>query len=324
MSAQPELKQRRFLFDWDYAIAFDLTKSIQVNFNATNSNIYDAFGSGEDLVVFDNFFNTGRPNQYHQKLNGTYRTPIDKIPFLDFMKADYAYTADFDWQVTSQDPSINDRIGNVIQNANTHNINTTFAFEKLYKKLNFERFLLTKAQRKRNRALRKSGKSVPPIRRNKNKKLPLGKRLLKGAFDVVTSVKQGKISYSENNGQLLPGYDETVGFLGGAPTSFAFGSQVDIRNKALMNGWLVAPRALEDDPSTPDTDESAYFNKTYRKTHYNKLDYSFTVKPFKDLNIDVIGNKIQTRDLQQQLDVIADTNNPSNPFWNYRFESCRL
>ena len=68
------------------------------------------------------FFNTGRPNKYHQKLNGTYRTPIDKIPFLDFMKADYAYTADFDWQVTSQDNSINDRIGNVIQNANTHNI----------------------------------------------------------------------------------------------------------------------------------------------------------------------------------------------------------
>ena len=85
LSAQPELKQRRFLFDWDYAIAFDLTKSIQVNFNATNSNIYDAFGSGEDLVVFDNFFNTGRPNQYHQKLNGTYQLPIDKIPFLDFM-----------------------------------------------------------------------------------------------------------------------------------------------------------------------------------------------------------------------------------------------
>ena len=72
----------------------------------------------------------------------------------------------------------------------------------------------------------------------KIKKLPLGKRLLKGTFDLVTSVKQGKISYSENNGQLLPGYDETVGFLGGAPTSFAFGSQVDIRNKSL-NEWVV-------------------------------------------------------------------------------------
>ena len=306
---QPELKQRRFLFDWDYAIAFDLTKSIQLNFNATNSYIYDAFGTGEELNVFDNFFNTGRPNQYHQKLNGTYRLPIDKIPFLDFIKADYAYTADFDWQVTSQDSSINDRIGNVIQNANTHNINTTFSFEKWYEKLGFEKLLLTKAQRKRNRELNSSGGARTPVRRNKNKKLPLGKQILKGVYDVVTSVKQGKISYSENNGQLLPGYDEGIGFLGGAPTSFAFGSQVDIRNKALLNGWLIDPR----DPDSTDPDQ-AYFNKTYSKTHYNKLDYSFTVQPFKDLNIDVIGNKIQTRDLQKQLDVIVDINNPGNPF----------
>ena len=45
------------------------------------------------------------------------------------MKADYAYTADFDWQVSSQDQTIVEQIGNVIQNANTHNINTTFTFE---------------------------------------------------------------------------------------------------------------------------------------------------------------------------------------------------
>ena len=307
--AQPELKQRRFLFDWDYAIGFDLTKSIQLNFNATNSYIYDAFGTGEELEVFDNFFNTGRPNQYHQKLNGTYRLPIDKIPFLNFIKADYAYTADFDWQVTSQDNTINDKIGNVIQNANTHNLNTTFSFEKFYKKIGFERLLLTRSQRKRSRAASRKGTLRTPLRINKNKKLPLGKQILKGAYDLVTSVKQGKISYTENNGQLLPGYDENIGFLGGAPTSFAFGSQVDIRNKALLNGWLVDPR----DPDSSDPGQ-AYFNKTYNKTNYNKLDYSFTLKPFKDLNIDVIGNKIQTRSIQQQLDVILDPGDPNNFF----------
>ena len=174
---------------------------------------------------------------------------------------------------------------------------------------NFERFLLTKSQRKSSKGLKGSGLPPTPRRINKKKKLPLGKQILKGVYDVVTSVKQGKISYSENNGQLLPGYDQSVGFLGGAPTSFAFGSQVDIRNKALLNGWLIDPR----DPDSTNPDD-AYFNKTYSKTHYNKLDYSFTLKPFKDLNIDVIGNKIQTRDLQQQLDVIKDINDPDNIF----------
>ncbi|PQJ79480.1 cell surface protein SprA [Polaribacter porphyrae] len=301
---QPTLKQRRFLFDWDYTIAFDLTKSIQLNFNATNNYIYDTFNSGEDLQVFDNFFNIGRPNQYHQKLNATYQLPFDKFPFLKFIKGDYAYTADYDWQVSSQDETIVEQIGNVIQNANTHNLNTTFSFDKIYKSIGFERLLLTKSQRKQAK-----GQNLRNIR--PKKKLPIGKKILKGAWDIITSIKQGKISYSENNGQYLQGYDGGVGFLGGPPTGFAFGSQVDIRNKALLNGWLINPRATVDDPLTTDVDESAFYNKTYNRTHYNKLDYSFTVKPFKDFNIDIIGNKIKTRDLAQQLDIIEDPNNPN-------------
>jgi cell surface protein SprA len=290
LSAQPELKQRRFLFDWDYSIGFDLTKSIQLNFNATNSYIYDAFGNGEDLQIFDDFFNTGRPNHYHQKLNTTYNLPLDKFPFLSFMKADYAYTADFDWQVSSQDNTIFEQIGNVIQNANTHNINTTLSLDRLYKKIGFEKLLLTKAQRKNAK-----GKNTARIKLKKN--LPIGKKILKATWGIVTAVKQGKVSYTENNGQFLQGYTEDIGFLGGAPTSFAFGSQVDIRNKALENGWLVT-RA----------DGGEYFNKTYSRTHYNKLDYTFTLEPFKDLNIDVRGNKIQTSDISQQIDLIEGQN----------------
>lgn len=289
LSNQPELIQRRFLFDWDYTIGFDLTKSLQLNFTATNNYIFDAFGSGEELQVFDNFFNTGRPNHYHQKLNSTYNIPLDKFPFLDFVKADYAYSADFDWQVSSQDETIFEQIGNVIQNANTHNINTDFSFDKIYKSLNLEKFLLTKAQRK-------SAKDKN-IRINPSKKLPLGKQILKGTIDVLTSVKKATISYTENNGQFLQGYNQPIGFLGGAPTSFAFGSQVDIRNTALENGWLITR-----------VDGAEYFNKTYSRTQFNKLDYTFIVKPFTDLDIDVRGNKIQTNDISQQIDLIEGNN----------------
>ena len=311
LTSQPELKQRRFLFDWDYTIGFDLTKSLQLNFNATNSYIYDTFNNTQELEVFDDFFNTGRPNHYHQKLNTTYKLPIDKIPFLKFIKADYAYTADFDWQAAPQsnidvggvEVASVDLIGNVVQNANTHNINTTINLDRLYKNLGLERLLLTKKQRKNSKGLKGSGLPSSPGRINKKKKLPLGKQILKGVYDIATSVKQGKISYSENNGQSLQGYKEGIGFLGGAPTAFAFGSQVDFRNKALINGWLVDGR----DPS------SEYYNKTYSKVHYNKLDYTFTVKPVKDLSIDVRGNRIQTRDLSQQLDILTSSD-PNKPF----------
>ena len=95
LSAQPELKQRRFLFDWDYTVGFDITKSLQLNFNATNSFIYDSFGKQEDLEIYDKFFNVGRPNSYHQKLNATYKVPLDIIHYLGFLNADYVYTAVF-------------------------------------------------------------------------------------------------------------------------------------------------------------------------------------------------------------------------------------
>jgi len=316
LSDQPALKQRRFLFDWDYTIGFDLTKSLQFNFNATNSYIYDTFGSNDEIQIFDEFFNSGRANHYHQKLNGTYKLPFAKIPFLSWIKADYAYTADFDWQAAAQstidiggtDVAYVDLVGNVIQNANTHNINTTFTFDKFYKSLGFDKWLKTKRKPIPKRAVALKGldslaKKPKRIRQKykrvpyPGKKIPVVKKVLRSLYTIATSVKQGKISYSENNGQYLPGYTQDVGFLGGAPTSFAFGSQVDIRNTALQNGWLVGPR---------DPDNSEYYNKTYSRTQYNKLDYNFTLKPIKDLNIDVRGNQIKTRDLSQQLDVLEN------------------
>jgi len=107
----------------------------------------------------------------------------------------------------------------------------------------------------------------------------------------------------------LPGYEPQVGFLGRnnfngglAPSlGFVFGSQVDIRNTALENGWLVTPRADGED----------YYDKTYTRTHFNKLDYNFSLKPIKDLNIEITGNKIKTRSLAQQLDIRVDANDPS-------------
>ena len=309
LSAQPTLKQRRFLFDWDYAVAFNFTKSLAVNFNATNSFIYDAFGSGDDIEIFNNFFNVGRPTQYNQKLNTTYKLPINKIPYLGFMSLDYAYTADFDWKATSQDASIIERVGNLIQNANTHNVTGSLNFAKLYKDTKFENLFLKKKNRKKSNpnSLDKSTTNKQ-VSARKRKKEPLGRKVIRGFYDVITSVKTGKVSYSENNGQLLPGYAPEVGFLGRnnfgggqAPSlGFVFGSQVDIRNTALVNGWLVAPRLDGED----------YYDKTYTRTHFDKLDYNFSLKPAKDLNIEITGNKINTRSLAQQLDIRFDSTDP--------------
>ena len=307
LSAQPKLTQRRFLFDWDYTVGLDVTKSLSVNFNATNSHIYDTFGNGEELEIFDKFFTVGRPDHYSQKLNATYKLPLAKLPFLSFMTADIGYTADYDWQAASQsllkdtngnDISYVNLVGNNVQNANTKNINGNINFSKFYKKIGLDKLLLPK-RKGAGKGAPKLGLPTPSINNNRKiKTKTFGQKLAKGVYDVITSVKTAKISYSENNGTFLPGYANSTGFLGrnnGGPTlGFVFGSQVDIRNVALEKGWLIPSRNAS----------SEYYNKTYSRTHYNKLDLNISVKPVKDLNITLRANRIKTRDLSQQLDIV--------------------
>jgi len=71
-----------------------------------------------------------------------YDLPLNKLPFLSFVKSSYTYTGDYSWQrasvALSQVPNENDpehpyNLGNTIQNASSHKLNTTFSMESLYK-----------------------------------------------------------------------------------------------------------------------------------------------------------------------------------------------
>ncbi|HIP49668.1 MAG TPA: cell surface protein SprA [Lutibacter sp.] len=380
-TALPTLKQRNFLFDWDYSIGYKLTKALRLNFRALNNNVYDSFETTDDIGLYSNFFDIGRPTHYHQTLDASYEIPIDKIPLFSFIKSNYSYTADFDWQGASK--SYVEEIGNTVQNANTHNLSVDLNMKKFYKEIGLPKLLRTKKQMRtvrKNRAKKKaakkkareekkaaktaekeakkssseanssnesetsekssseneagqagseagkkgekgeqsqkgkkegkgkngfSSKQAPIARNGRNKSSKtFGGKLFKGVYDVVTSVDKIRISYQENNGTFLPGYKPNVGLLGRdnysggfAPSfGFVFGSQVDIRNKALENGWML----------TRDIDD-VYYNKIYSRTHYEKLDLTAKVSPFKNFDIDVTANKIYTRNISSQLDPVTDS-----------------
>ena len=328
----PTLERRNYAFDWDYAIAYDLTKSLKFNFRAANSYIYDNFdrdtnGDIVDAQIFDQFFNIGRPQHYHQKLDASYKIPINKIPYLDFVTADYNYTADFDWKGNAD--AYVDLIGNTIQNANTHNLNADFNMNKLYKTLEVTKLFRkqSKLKKKKKGSKKNSKKDLKEtknikkptpkntkIARNRfnRKKLPFGKKMILGLVDIATSVKKFKISYTENNGTGLPGYKPEIGFLGRdnynggyAPDlGFVFGSQENILSRAYRNNWLVT--RLSTDP---------FYNKVYTNTHFEDLKINMDVKPFKDFRIDVTANKTKTRNISQQIDIVTDNPDPNyNPF----------
>ncbi|PHR70172.1 MAG: cell surface protein SprA [Lutibacter sp.] len=304
----PTLKQRNFMFDWDYNIGYNLTKSLQFNFRALNNYVYDDYSTSDDVTLFDNFFTIGRPDHYHQTLNGTYKIPVDKLPFLDFVKADYAYTADFDWQAASQ--SYVNLVGNAIQNANTHNLSVDLNFKKLYKSTGLTKVATKRRKKgKKKKAKPSADGKVAKVIREPSKNLK-GNKFGKGIMNALMMVKRARISYADNNGIFLPGYTPEVGFLGRdnfsgglAPSfGFVFGSQIDIRNTALQNGWLISrnindPGGAIDDP---------YYNRTYAQTHFDKIDISVDISPIRDLNIELQANKIYTKNISQQLDVVND------------------
>jgi len=333
-SELPTLKQRNFLFDWDYSIGYKPTKSIRLNFRALNNNTYDDFDSNSDILLYQNFFNLGRPLHYHQTLDGSYQIPIDKIPLLSFIKSNYSYTADFDWQGSSK--SYVNQIGNTIQNANTHNLSADFNMKKFYREIGLTKLLRNKKQKKRAKETREKQKRERQEKGNdvagdteknegkseggKNEKDGNGSnndvnKALKGIYDLITAVQTVKVSYQENNGTLLPAYQPTTGLLGRnnfsggfAPTfGFVFGSQVDIRNRALENGWLLT-RDLSDPLDI-------YYNKIFNRTHYEKLDATAKVSPFKDFDIDVQANKIYTRNISEQIDPVVN-NLGDAPYFN--------
>ena len=305
LSELPELKQRNFMFDWDYALGFKPTKSIRLNFRALNNYIYNDYEAGDNTGLYTNFFNPGDPLHYHQSLDAAYELPINKIPLLNFVRSNYTYTAEFDWQGSSK--TYVEQLGNTVQNANTHNLSVDLDMNKFYKTIGLNNLTKSKAQRKSDKA-RKDSDNKTAKTRNQRTQQPktTGGAIAKGFYNVLTAVKSVRVNYSENNGIVLPGYKPQIGLLGRdnysggfAPSlGFVFGSQVDIRNTALENGWLLARNDYEDAP---------YYSKIYSKRHYDKINLTAKVSPFKNFDIDVRADKIFTKNISEQMDIIIPT-----------------
>ncbi|MFK7834244.1 MAG: cell surface protein SprA [Winogradskyella sp.] len=304
-----ELFRRNYTFDLQYAINYNITDALSLNFMAANSNIVrnyfvdDRINGRQDaaLDVWDGFFDLGDPNLQTQQLQLNYELPLYKIPILSFLKATYAYNGSFQWQKGSDlneglevaidadnnpdTPNVLQSfdLGHAIQNSNTHNLNTTLNMETLYKTLGLVRKGKPRG-RGRSRRDTPRARSATPEKSADGKeakdpnKLSAGKKAYNTFIDVITMVKRVQLTYSENNGTFLPGYLPTPGFVGTLrPTvGYTFGGQGDVRGLAARNGWLT---------NFPD------FNQQFTRVKNTSLDYSVNVEPLRDFKLDLIGNR---------------------------------
>ncbi len=304
------LTNRNFTLNHQYAINWDLTKSLQFNLSANQNRLVRSYIDSEsnevdqDYTLWTDFFDEGIPNQHNQQLQLTYKLPFDKFPFLAFAKANYTYTADFNWQRSSQQFSQLDDIpdiGNTVSNANTHRINGTLDLDNLYKYVGLEKIKFgnearnaRKRSRSRSRTRTPAGTPNPDqAKEEKEKKIPkknFANQALNTLIGVVTSVKRAQINYEETNGMFLPGYTNDIGFIGTLKptTGFVFGSQAEVRELAARKGWLTL---FQD------------FNQQYSEVASRKFDYNIKVDLVKDLTLDLVGNRSYQETYQENYRV---------------------
>ena len=135
-------------------------------------------------------------------------------------------------------------------------------------------------------------------------------KLTNSVIGFFTGLSRFKFNYTENNGKVLPGYIETLGFLGTSKPSmgFVFGSQSDIRFEAAKNGWLT------NFPS---------FNEQFTQVHNTKFDVSAEISWIDDLKISLKANRKYSENYSENFIIIDNEYNALSPnsFGNFEIST---
>ncbi len=247
---------KNFLVTRVYGIAWDLSNSLSLDINATNYSIVDEpegriNGLKRD-TLWQNLLRLGRTTDYSHLINLTYQVPIEKIPGLDWINLAATYGSSFNWQTeplsSMRDPNIN--LGNTIQNSRIIQLNPNLNLQSFYNKFSFLRRSINRPQADKK----------------------FGDQLL----GLLTSFKNAKLSYVENKGTFLPGFLPKSRWFGmdgwnGAPgLGFVLGSQNDIYQDALSQGWLSQDNRQ---------------NQMYVNTLREEIQFSSMLEPIPDFKI---------------------------------------
>ena len=301
----PVLYQRNYLFNWEYGINYNLTNSLSFNFNASNNRIVrnyidDSGFANDNIGIWDNFFSIGEPDVHYQNLQVNYDLPFSKIPVLDFIKATYSYTGDFQWRRGSKIyenlENVPD-IGNSVQNSSSHQINANLNMERLYSYLGLE-----KKETKTSQSIKQRSAGVPTLDASKNPETEATrtepvKKTSKGfntLVDLATILSRVQVNYRQNEGTFLPGYTRSIGFIGTLKpsTAFIFGLQDDVRYMAARRGWLTTFQN---------------FNQQYATLKNEQLDFQASLATLPDLTIDLSANRNYSENYSENYRVDPNT-----------------
>ncbi len=357
----PTLYQRNFLFDWQYTINYNLTKSLRFNFTSTNNrtvkNYIDTFGNTDDSIgVWDGFFDVGDPNQHSQSLQLNYDIPFNKVPFLKFIRATYSYTGDFQWQKSSdlfldipiilEDGTTQSyNLGNSVQNAQTHRINSSLDMKTFYRYIG-----LTK--RKKSKKVISSGEN--PADGSKDPKGDNGKGDKKsGKLDKKEAIT-GTANKSGNKRNGAGGVEFSNSLSTGEKSMNVFIDLVTMIKKIQLNyqenngvflpgytqsvgfagtfkptaGFTFGSQAEIRDLAARNGWLTLYpeFNEQYTEVESKQLDIQANLVPIQDLKIDITASRIYSESYSENYIIENDLYRSLTPntFGNFNISTIMI
>ena len=207
----PETFNKFFTFDRLYTLRWELTKSLALDFTATNRAWVD-----EDTgrltkegrkQMWQHFWKGGRNVLYSQNTNITYNVPTAKIPALDWTSVKAGYSATYSWTAASRlDPGL----GNYIQNSNQRTLIADLDFTRLYSKWKLLRGLDQPPPRANARGQDTARNRRPNPATQASRLTGLPKALAK----LLTSVKHITFNYADNSGSTIYGFLDSTRALG--------------------------------------------------------------------------------------------------------------
>ncbi len=281
--------QKYFYFNRIYDMKWDISKSLSLDYTATNravvdepddriNNDIDSLQYKND-IIWDNLMRGGRTTNFNQIVALNYKLPLDKFPLVDWIGAETRYAATYIWTAGSTALNNDDdfRLGNTVENNKEFTLNGRLDLVKLYNKVKFL----------------KNANTPPapvPVRAANDTTAKAGSdnRVLNGIARFMMMTRSVNFTYLQNKGTMLPGYLPETRFLGfsdsfdapGLP--FILGKQYDLDelyDRAERNGWY--------------TDSSQYLNTPFSTIVTETFTARANLEPVKSFNIqlDVSRNK---------------------------------
>ena len=318
--AIPETYDKYFLFQRDYILRWNLTRSLNFDYTATNnSRIDEPYGKLDTKekkdTVWKNLLKGGRNTVFNQTANFSYTIPTAKFPLLDWTTVNLKYQASYRWIGASR---LAVELGNFLENGQQKEATVQLFFGKLYEKSKWLRALDLPAnpadkERWRNRKTitkdsvrNKEGKMVLRTKRVIDQgAMPYVGTIPKVFGKLLTSLKEINFTASEIANTRLPGYTDSTQYVGQNFRSMQPGFDFILGRQPDSN-WLN--RKAAEGVITRDSS----FNYLFTQNFDQRLTLSGRIEPVRDLNITINVSKTFNKNYSETFRYI-DTTGGTNP-----------